>query len=91
MEIKSKLMPIIILVSAILIGGALLLNALSDRYKVVGNRVFDTFKGMYVDNNKIDNEHITDDTPLTLEEYKKYKEKNNSEKTWLDNELERID
>lgn len=54
MERKIRPLPIIIIISALLVCGALVLNILPHRYKVVGNRVFDTFKGMYVDPGKID-------------------------------------
>jgi hypothetical protein len=54
MEKNSKLLPIAIIVSAILISGTLLFSTFPGRYKAVGNRVFDTFKGMYVDPGRID-------------------------------------
>jgi hypothetical protein len=103
MNKKTKLLSITIIISTLLISGLLLLNILEGRYKVVGNRVFDTFKGMYVDSSKID--YSWYDKELEKKDTKsnsngsilwgngkeENKEKNNSTKTWLDDELEKID
>lgn len=54
MEKKSKFLGICILIAALLITGVSVFHIIENRYKVVGSRVFDTFKGMFVDQNKID-------------------------------------
>jgi hypothetical protein len=48
MDKKSKLLPFSIILAALILCTGLVVNTLPDRYKVVGNRVFDTIKGEYV-------------------------------------------
>lgn len=47
---KSKLLSVSIIVAALLMAVGLIVNSLPNRYKVVGNRVFDTITGSYISN-----------------------------------------
>jgi hypothetical protein len=51
MDKQPKLLPISIISAALIICVGMIINALPNRYKVVGNQVFDTITGKYISKN----------------------------------------
>ena len=64
---NKKLLPISIIIASLLLSIGLFTTAYTSRYKVVGNKVFDVFRGDYVEkeNNTI-NELLVDESKLKI-------------------------